>query len=127
MAYELHKEVKYALLDGNGYDDNKENQFLKLYKEAYKEGVIESIANIVSWKLFIFTSVMGYSPNLEDEIDVMDEGEKISLSNKQIIDFGFLNTREKYLTKKEEKEDVFEKKLQRNKIIEIENMKIFCL
>ena len=59
MAYELHKEVKYALLDGNDYDDNKENQF---FREKEPSNVLR-ILYLAAGNSDIFQySTLGYKP-----------------------------------------------------------------
>lgn len=106
-AYDIHKKLKYAIINGEECEDIDEEKIIELYKKAYEENVIEGIANILSLKLMLFLGISMYSPILEDEIELLDDGEKLSLSKQQLIDWGLLNTKEKFLNN-EDKKDIFE-------------------
>lgn len=101
-AYEINLKVFKDFLDGKVEEEtvNKAYKMIEIYNQAYKQGVVEGIANILCWDMLEGYLMWMYNPYYEDMIDIFS-----SFNEKQLIDLFALNLQsEEYFEKNKEYE-----------------------
>ena len=89
-AYKYHIQVYNAILENRDFDESNIKLFIELYKQAYKEDVVEGIANILWWTMLEGLCISINTPYFNDIIDIYS-----SLSLEKLFEILFLNTEDK--------------------------------
>ena len=85
-AYDIHMQIYENLKNGKDFDEEPDFTFLELYKEAYNEGRIEGIANILCWTMLEGLLINIDTPYFNDMVEIYPE-----LSSKQVLEIVHLN------------------------------------
>ena len=95
-AYKYQIQVYSAILENRNFKESNIELFIRLYQQAYKEGIVEGIANILCWTMLEGFFVSINTPYLNDMLDIY-----LSLSPEKLLEILFLNFQDKEYVKKD--------------------------
>lgn len=85
-AYQINMQVHDIIAQGKDLEEEKIDELIELYEKAYKEGVIEGIANILWWIMVYGYIIRMSTPSLVEKAETYSK-----LSPEQIMDETLLN------------------------------------
>lgn len=85
-AYNIQIQIHDAIIEKKDFEESKIPLFLELYKQAYNDGIVEGIANILWWTMLEGLVINFNTPYFNDMLEAYS-----TLSSEQLLEILYLN------------------------------------